>query len=105
MFKIVELLKEEKELNRVIIGSDTPVGTGVIPLAILRVILQVSSLNNLPAEKVIALTTGNTVKVCGLNTGKIEEGREADILAMDCPIGSVGENALKAIEVGDIPAR
>ena len=87
MFKIVELLKEGKELDRLIIGSDSPVGTGVIPLAILRVILQISSLKNLPAEKVIALATGNTAKAYGLSTGKIEEGREADLLAMDCPIG------------------
>ena len=34
-------------------------------------------------------------------TGKIEVGREADLQVIDCPPGSCGADALKAIESGD----
>jgi enamidase len=47
--------------------------------------------------------TGNTARVFGLNTGLIEQGKEADLICMDAPIGSVGQDALEAIRAGDIP--
>lgn len=33
----------------------------------------------------------------------IEPGRQADLVCLDAPIGSVGKTALDAIEAGDIP--
>ena len=47
--------------------------------------------------------SGNTAKVYGLNTGVIAVGKEADLILMDAPMGSVGTNALEAISAGDIP--
>ena len=38
-----------------------------------------------------------------LNRGIIAEGKEADMVIMDTPIGSVGEDALAAIQAGDVP--
>lgn len=58
-------------------------------------------MNEIPAEKAIAMATGNTADLYGLNTGKIEVGREADIIIIDNPPGSQGKNALEAIECGD----
>lgn len=103
-FKAIEIMKKERILHRLILGSDTPVGSGAIPLAILRLMLSISSLNDIPAEQTIAFASGNTARVYGLNTGKIEEGREADILIMDCPLRGVGKSALEAIHNGDMPA-
>ncbi len=103
---IVEVMKRVKEVNaysRVIIGNDAPSGTGVIPLGILRVINFLSSLCGVKAEEAIAMATGNTARVYGLNRGIIEVGREADLVFMDAPMGSVGRDALSAIEAGDIP--
>ncbi|MGF7060909.1 amidohydrolase family protein, partial [Brassicibacter mesophilus] len=51
----------------------------------------------------LCFATGNTAKVFGLNTGIIEEGREADFVIMDTPMGSIGEDSLKALEAGDLP--
>ncbi len=34
----------------------------------------------------------------------IAEGKDADLVIMDAPMGSVGEDALSAIEAGDVPA-
>lgn len=91
------------QLHRIIFGNDAPSGTGVIPLGILRNICQLASLSGIPAEKVIAMATGNTARVYGLNTGIVAPGKEADLVIMDTPMGSVGKNALEAFEAGDVP--
>lgn len=101
--EVMKIVKEVNGLSRVIIGNDAPSGTGVIPLGILRVINFISSLCGIKAEEAIAMATGNTAKVYRLNRGVIETGREADLVIMDAPMGSVGKDALSAIEAGDIP--
>jgi len=103
---IVEVMKIVKEVNaysRIIIGNDAPSGTGVIPLGILRVINFLASLCDVKAEEAIAMATGNTARVYRLNRGVIGIGKEADLVIMDAPMGSVGKDALSAIEAGDIP--
>lgn len=94
---------EQKALQRVIIGNDAPSGTGVVPLGILRVINLLASLTPIRPEEAICMATGNTARVHGLNRGIIERGREADLVIMDAPMGSVGQDALSAIAAGDVP--
>jgi enamidase len=100
---VMKIVKEANAYSRIIIGNDAPSGTGVIPLGILRVINFLASLCDVKAEEAIAMATGNTAKVYKLNRGVIEAGKEADLVIMDAPMGSVGKDALSAIEVGDIP--
>jgi enamidase len=99
----MKIVKEVKAYPRIIIGNDAPSGTGVIPLGILRVINFLASLCGVKAEEAIAMATGNTAKVYRLNRGLVEPGKEADLAIMDAPLGSVGRDALSAIEAGDIP--
>lgn len=94
---------EAGQLHRIIFGNDAPSGTGVIPLGILRNICQIASMSAVPAEKAVAMATGNTARVYGLNTGVIAPGKEADLVIMDTPMGSVGKDALEAFAAGDIP--
>ncbi len=97
--KVLELGKED----RVIFGNDAPSGTGFVSLGILRNVCY-ASLCGIAPEKAIAMASGNTARTFGLNTGMIAPGREADMICLDAPIGSVGEDALAAIDAGDIPA-
>lgn len=97
------LCMEEKALDRLIIGNDAPSGTGVIPLGILRVINLLASLTPIRAEEALCMATGNTARVHKLPRGIISEGKEADLVIMDAPMGSVGDDALSAIEAGDLP--
>jgi enamidase len=90
-------------LGRVIFGNDAPSGTGIIPLGILRNIIQVSSVSGIAPETALCLATGNTARAYGLNCGIIAPGKEADIVIMDAPLGSAGKDALEAIALGDIP--
>ena len=99
---VVKKLAAKNQLNRVIFGNDAPSGTGVIPLGILRNIAQISGISGIPAAKAIAMATGNTAKTFGLNTGMIAVGKEADLVIADKPMGSVGSNALEALEAGDL---
>lgn len=98
-------LREENKLKRLIIGSDTPVGHGAIPLAILKTIVQVCPLGGIKGAEGIALATGNSARAYGLDgIGMIRPGCGADLLLMDCPRDSAGKDALAAIEYGDVPA-
>ncbi|MBW2038120.1 MAG: amidohydrolase family protein [Deltaproteobacteria bacterium] len=101
--EIVRIAREQGVFERILIGNDAPSGTGVIPLGILRVLNLIASVGSVKAEEAIAMATGNTARVYKLNRGQIKEGYEADLVVMDTPMGSVGADALEAIEAGDIP--
>lgn len=100
---IYERVKKLGKEERIIFGNDAPSGTGFVSLGILRNVC-FASMCGIPPEKALAMATGNTAHAFGLNTGIIAVGREADLFCMDAPIGSVGRDALEAIEAGDIPA-
>jgi len=98
------LARVYQALPRLIIGNDHPSGTGVIPLGILRVMNLICSLAEVSGAEAVAMATGNTARVYGFNRGIIETGREADLILMDAPLGSVASSALQALEFGDTPA-
>ncbi len=91
------------ELHRVILGTDSPAGSGVQPLGILRMIALLSSLGELPAEQAFCLATGNTAQMRKLDTGLIEVGRCADLLLMDKAQHSAGRDLLDSVRLGDLP--
>jgi len=99
-----DLCIENNALARIIIGNDAPSGTGVVPLGILRVIAHLASCSAITGAQALCMATGNTARIHKLNRGIITPGREADLVIMDTPMGSVGSDALSAIEAGDIPA-
>ncbi len=100
---VMKMVKAVKAYGRIIIGNDAPSGTGVIPLGILRVINFLASFCDVKPEEAIAMATGNTARVYRLNRGVIAKGKEADLVILDAPMGSVGKDALSAVEAGDIP--
>ncbi|WP_372657755.1 amidohydrolase family protein [Hydrogenophaga sp.] len=89
--------------HRVILGTDSPAGSGVQPLGMLRLIALLSSLGNIPAELAFCFATGNTARIRGLNCGLIEVGRDADFVFMDRAQHSAGLNLLDSVRCGDIP--
>jgi enamidase len=104
MVEAANLCVEHKALERIIIGNDAPSGTGVIPLGILRVIAHLASLSAIKPEEALCMATGNTARIHKLPRGLIAKGLEADLVIMDAPMGSVGEDTLSALEAGDVPA-
>ena len=95
---------EKGQLGRIIFGNDAPSGSGILPLGILRNISFAASMTDIAPELCVAMATGNPAKVyTKCNRGVIAPGKEADLLIMDAPMGSVGKDALEAFKVGDLP--
>ena len=95
--------RERGQLDRVILGTDSPAGSGVQPLGILRLIALLASLGDTPAELVFACATGNTARMRKLDCGLIEPGRAADFVLMDRAQHSAGADLLDSVRQGDLP--
>ncbi len=89
--------------ERIILGTDSPAGSGVQPLGILRVIALLSSVGEVPAETVFCFATGNTARMRDLDCGLIEVGRAADLVIMDRAQHTAGKSLLDSVRLGDIP--
>ncbi len=89
--------------HRVILGTDSPAGSGVQPLGMLRMVSLLSAMANLPAELVFCFATGNTARLRKLNSGLIEVGRDADFVFMDRAQHTAGKTLLESIQLGDLP--
>lgn len=99
----VRTARELKQLERVILGTDCPAGSGVQPLGILRMISMVSSLGDVPAEVAVCFATGNTARKRALDCGLVEPGRAANFVFMDKAQHSSGKDLLDSIRKGDLP--
>ncbi|MFO1168558.1 MAG: amidohydrolase family protein [Rhodoblastus sp.] len=95
--------REMKELERVILGTDGPAGSGVQPLGILRMVSMLSSLGDVPAEIAFCFATGNTARMRNLDCGLIEVGRSADFTLMDKAQHSPANSLLESVQLGDLP--
>jgi enamidase len=102
---IVRRAREADVLDRVCVASDTPTGTGVMPLGVMKSVCELASLADLAPEVVIALATGNNARAFRLaaGTGTIAVGAPADMVVCDAPSASLARDALTAIARGDIP--
>jgi enamidase len=98
--KIVRLLAERGELERLVVGTDSPAGSGVQPLGVLRVMASAASLGDIDGPTAVALATGNVARLHD-EKGRIAVGAEADLLVVDTPLGSQADAAMRALEIGD----
>lgn len=100
---IVRTAKSHGALDRVLIASDTPTGTGVMPLALLKSCAEIASLGGISGPETIAMASGSGARAFGLTQGVVAEGWPADLVIMDAPEGSRAATAMEALEWGDIP--
>jgi enamidase len=90
--------------DRLIVATDTPTGSGVMPLGMLYTIAHLASLGDIPPELAIAAATGSNALVYRLESGLLSPGKLADIVLLDAPDGGTQSDALSAIRHGDIAA-
>ncbi len=102
---IVELAREAGALARVCLASDTPTGTGVMPMGVIKTICEMASLGDLAPEIAIALATGNNARAFRLaaGSGTLALGAPADLVVCDAPAASKARDAFEAVARGDIP--
>ena len=99
-----DLLRKADQFDRLLIATDTPTGSGIMPLGMMYTITHLASLTDLPVEHAIAAATGNNAKVYDLNCGLLRVGNDADILLLDACVGSSKNTALDGLRNGDIVA-
>jgi enamidase len=99
---VAKLLAECGQSERLLIATDTPTGSGIMPLGMLYTMSHLASLANVPPEVAIAMATGNNARVYRLNSGVIAPGRDADIALVDACLGGSQDDALSALKNGDI---
>jgi enamidase len=95
--------RDLKQLDRVILGTDSPAGSGVQPLGILRMISLLASLGEISAEIAVCFATGNTAKIRKLDCGLITPGCDATFVMIDKAQHSAGKTVLESIQRGDLP--
>jgi enamidase len=95
--------RELRQLERVILGTDAPAGSGAQPLGIIRMVSMLSALGGVPAEVAFCFATGNTARMRALDCGLIEVGRSADFVFMDRAQHSAGKTLLESVQLGDLP--
>jgi enamidase len=100
---LARAVKAKSLHHRVLIGTDTPGGTGIVPRGILREIAFLSSVGEIEPQKTICMATGNVGRAHDLDIGILEEGRPADLVLMHKITGSVAKDALDSFAKGDLP--
>ncbi len=101
---IADLVRKAGQFDRFVIATDTPTGSGIMPLGMMYTITHLASLTDMPVEWAIAAATGNNATVYRLNSGFLKPGRDADVVLIDACVGGSKDNALDSLRNGDIAA-
>jgi enamidase len=99
-----KMMRDANQFDRFLIATDTPTGSGIMPLGMMYTITHLASLGDMPPEMAIAAATGNNARVYKRNSGFIAPGKDADITLLDACVGGSKNDALSAIANGDIAA-
>lgn len=103
VLSLIRAVRAHGAFHRVLVGTDTPGGTGVLPRGMLREIAYLAAVAEVPPELAVAMATGNVARAHGLPQGILEEGRPADLVLLDRIHGSVATDALDSFARGDLP--
>ena len=96
-----EMAKKHDAFHRFLIATDTPTGSGIMPLGLIYTISQIASLADFDVASLIAAATGNVATSYGLNSGVLRSGCDADLVLIDAPLGGTKSDALGALKNGD----
>jgi enamidase len=92
------LARRHHAFDRLIVATDTPTGSGIMPLGMLYTMSHLASLAGIAPELCIAAATGSNARVYGLDSGLLAAGKAADVVLLDAPDGGTQHNALAAIK-------
>ena len=99
---VATLLRQADQLHRLLIATDTPTGSGVMPLGMLYTMSHLASLAGIAPEIAVAMATGNNARTYRLDNGVLAVGRDADVVLVDACLGGSQGDALSALKNGDV---
>jgi enamidase len=99
-----DMARAADQFDRFLIATDTPTGSGIMPLGMMYTITHLASLTDMPVEWAIAAATGNNARVYGINNGFLQAGKDADVVLIDACVGGSKCDPLDALRNGDIAA-
>lgn len=89
--------------DRVVIGTNTPSGTGITPRAMLKNLLVGASMTDLSAAEVVCMATGNVAHApTRSRAGSSGLASRPDLVICDAIRGSVASGVLSSIKQGDL---
>lgn len=101
---VLDTIRNVGALDRLVLGTDGPAGSGVQPLGMLRLVTMLASLGNVAPEVAICFATGNVAKLRGLaDRGRIAPGLAADLVFIDQAMGGAGDGVLDSMTLGNMP--
>src|SRR5699024_8707430 len=102
---VVNELINRSELQRLQFGTDTPSGTGVVPIGILRLLTELSSATNATPAQLICCATGETLSnYHRQDEGVIQRGARADLVVLGAPMGGESESVKESMISGNVPS-
>lgn len=103
MLRVAECLVDAGQLDRLLIGTDTPTGYGVASLGILKTIGDICSMTSITPQQGWAIASGQGARAFGLESNMIALGLAADLVVIDASLGSIEASACEAIATGEWP--
>jgi enamidase len=105
LLSLADMTVDADQFDRFLIATDTPTGSGIMPLGMMYTITHLASLGRKMApEMAICAATGNNARTYGINSGFLEVGKDADVVILDACVGGTQRTALDALSNGDIAA-
>ncbi|OLP60892.1 Enamidase [Xaviernesmea oryzae] len=101
---VLDTVRQVGALDRLVLGTDGPAGSGVQPLGMLRLVTMLASLGDVAPAEAFCFATGNVARLRGLeDRGRIAPGLAADLVFIDQAMGGAGEDLLHSITLGNMP--
>jgi enamidase len=101
---VSRMLMSSDQLDRLVLGTDSPAGAGIAAGGILRLVATMCSMADVPPAIAVASATGNTARVRQIPGGLLRVGERADLVIADAPDGSTANDMAEALSLGDTPA-
>ncbi len=100
--RFMKKVAEQGQLRRVILGTDTPSGTGVVPRGMLRTMALVAAVPGVRPEEAVCMATGNAASAHNLDNGFVREGQPADLVILGRIQGASGNTPLESLGDGNL---
>ena len=102
--KTAQWAAEAGQIHRLVLGTDTPSGTGVTPRGLLRIMALAATAQDVTPEQALCMGTGSAALAHNLDSGFIAKGKPADLVILGRIQGSTGDDALEALKAGNMIA-